>query len=147
MRNGAFKVYAIDVGTAQLDWKLRVDNRVVVMEGVNIKNVTPSSDMKDIDFICMDVSFISVKVFPKVIYNLLKSGGEVVILVKPQFEAKRHEVGDGGIITDETIWVRVVKEVVEAYCSLGFEFLGETESPVKGAKGNKEFLVYLKRTV
>lgn len=143
LESKARKVFAVDVGIAQLDWKLRTDSRVEVLEKTNIKDVLPSKNISDVDFICVDVSFISVKTFAKNLKMLLKKGGDLIILVKPQFEAKREEVGTGGIVMDDVIRKRVIHEVTQTYENIGFKKVGVIESPITGAKGNVEFLLYM----
>lgn len=141
----AKKVFAVDVGVAQLDWSLRTDSRVVVMEKTNIKNVKITSDISNIDFICVDVSFISVTTFVDVLYSLLNIDGELVILIKPQFEADRADVGDGGIIRDEEVHKNVIDKIIRNFSKEGFHNIGIIDSPILGAKGNKEFLAYFKK--
>ena len=143
LQNGAIKVYSVDVGYGQLDWKLRNDPRVVCMEKTNIRYL----EAKDIDerpsFVSIDVSFISLtKVLP-VVYELLEASGEVTALIKPQFEAGREKVGKKGVVRDPKVHMEVIKSVVSFARELGFEPSGLDFSPVKGPEGNIEYLLYL----
>lgn len=141
----AKKVFAVDVGVAQLAWSLRTDSRVVVMEKTNIKNIEITSELSNIAFICVDVSFISVTTFTDVLYKLLNTDGELVILIKPQFEADRVDVGVGGIIRDKEVHKNVVDKIISDFSKNGFQNIGIIDSPILGAKGNKEFLAYFKK--
>lgn len=145
LQNGASKVFAVDVGYGQLDYKLRVDERVVCMEKTNIRYVTPDDIGEALDFASCDVSFISLeKVLPAAI-NLLKDEAEMVCLIKPQFEAGREEVGKKGVVRDPKIHQKVIENVLEKSKEIGFSALGLTFSPVKGPEGNIEYLVHLKK--
>lgn len=142
LQNGASKVYAVDVGV-ELAWKLRCDERVVVMEKTNIRHCDKEKFGCEFDFICGDVSFISLKhVFP-VAEEVLKDGGECVFLIKPQFEARREEVGQGGIVRDFSVHLDVLKRVME-YTSL--VCTGVLPSPIKGGEGNIEYLARFRKT-
>lgn len=141
LQRGAARVYAIDVGTAQLDWKLRNDARVVVREQVNARYLTREDVPEPIDLAVADVSFISVTMILPVIPNLLASSAEMVILVKPQFELEREQVGKGGIIRDPRLHREACRRVEEAVQALGFR-TDIIPSPVLGAEGNREFLLY-----
>ena len=144
LQNGAAKVYAIDVGYGQLDWKLRTDARVVNMERTNIRNVTAEMLGQKLDFASIDVAFISLdKVLP-VIRNLLSCDGEAIALIKPQFEAGKERVGKNGVVRDPAVHVEVIRTVLFAAEELGFAPAGLTFSPVKGPKGNIEYLLYLR---
>lgn len=145
LNKSAKKVFAVDVGVAQLAWSLRTDSRVVVMEKTNIKNIEITSELLNIDFICVDVSFISVTTFTDVLYKLLNTDGELVILIKPQFEADRVDVGVGGIIRDKEVHKNVVDKIISDFSKNGFQNIGIIDSPILGAKGNKEFLAYFKK--
>lgn len=137
---GAAKVYAIDVGYGDLDWKIRTNPKVVVMERTNVRYVESLPD--SISLVTIDVSFISLdKVLP-VIANWLRPGGIVIALVKPQFEASSSEVGEGGIISDPAVHERVVQKVSDLLPSLGLERRGLIASPILGTEGNKEFLLW-----
>lgn len=140
LQHGARRVVALDVGHNQLDWRLRSDARVEVREGVNARSLAPEDFDERFDLITMDVSFISAtKILPALV-PLLKTGGLTVVLIKPQFEVGRGEVGKGGVVRDPAQHARVVEEVNACARSLGFEVRGTTESPVTGAEGNREFL-------
>ena len=144
LRRGARKVYAVDVGVGVLDWKLRNDNRVVVMEKTNIRNIEILGDVREFDFICVDVSFISLKLIIDNICKLLRNGGEVVLLIKPQFEAKKDEVDEGGIVKSDEVRDFVVNDINKFCIDKGLKNIGITKSPITGAKGNIEFLAYYK---
>lgn len=140
LQNDAQKVYAIDVGTNQLDWSLRNDERVDVREQTNARDLKPQDFDQKADLVVMDVSFISVKkIFPAIL-PLLKKEGRLISLIKPQFEVTREEVEEGGIITDTKKHERVVSEVNKFASNIGFRKLSVIDSPILGAKGNKEFL-------
>jgi 23S rRNA (cytidine1920-2'-O)/16S rRNA (cytidine1409-2'-O)-methyltransferase len=143
LQNGAHKVYAMDVGYGQLDWKLRTDPRVINMEKTNIRYIDCVSFPEKVDFISIDVSFISLHLILPVAAALLRDDGQVVCLVKPQFEAGRDQVGKGGIVRDKTIHRQVILNVMKyaEECKLVPE--GLTFSPVTGAKGNIEYLLLL----
>ncbi|MGN0713036.1 MAG: TlyA family RNA methyltransferase [Anaerovoracaceae bacterium] len=145
LQKGARKVYAVDVGYGQLDYKLRMDDRVVNMEKCNIRYLDPQTIEDPIDFISIDVSFISLKLVFPVAARLLREEGCLVCLVKPQFEAGREQVGKKGIVRDRKVHREVIEKVAAyaADCGLGPE--GLTFSPVTGAKGNIEYLMYLKK--
>jgi len=143
LKNGAIRVYAIDVGYGQLAWSLRTDNRVVNMERTNIRNVTQFDLGLPLDFASIDVAFISLtKVLP-VVKTLLSENGTVVALIKPQFEAGRAKVGKKGVVKDPLVHIEVITNIVTASEELGFIPIGLTYSPVKGPEGNIEFLIYL----
>jgi len=143
LKNGASKVFAVDVGYGQLAWELRTDQRVVCMERTNIRYVTREDIGETLDFASIDVSFISLtKVLP-VAYELLSDVGEVVALIKPQFEAGREQVGKKGVVREPEIHREVIVKVIEFAKGLGFKIKGLSFSPIKGPEGNIEFLVYL----
>ncbi|WP_347176166.1 TlyA family RNA methyltransferase [Tissierella sp. Yu-01] len=146
LKSGAKKVYAVDVGYNQLDWKIRNDNRVVVMERTNIRNVKSEDIEDEFDFISIDVSFISLKLVLPVAKNLLKNNGEIAALIKPQFEAGRDKVGKKGIVRNKDIHLEVIKHVIQFAETLGLVPNSLTFSPVTGATGNIEFLIYLKNS-
>ena len=141
LQRGAARVYAIDVGTAQLDWKLRTDPRVIVHEQVNARYLDREQVPEPIDLAVCDVSFISITMILPVLPNLLAERAEMVILVKPQFELERHQVGKGGIIRDPALHHQACRRVEEAVQRLGYgsEII---PSPILGAEGNQEFLLY-----
>jgi len=143
LQNGAKKVYCVDVGYGQLAWQLRTDSRVVNLERKNIRYLTVEDIPEKTDFATVDVSFISLKlVLPKV-YELLGENGLAVALIKPQFEAGRGEVGKKGVIKDAKTHLDVVCKVMTFTGELGFKIYGLTHSPVKGPKGNIEYLMYI----
>jgi 23S rRNA (cytidine1920-2'-O)/16S rRNA (cytidine1409-2'-O)-methyltransferase len=140
LQHGARRVVALDVGHNQIDWRLRTDPRVEVREGVNARHLKREEFAERFDLAVMDVSFISAtKVLPAIV-PLLNPGGRVVVLIKPQFEVGKGEVGKGGVVRDPAQHARVVEEVNSAACALGFTVLGVTDSPITGADGNREFL-------
>jgi 23S rRNA (cytidine1920-2'-O)/16S rRNA (cytidine1409-2'-O)-methyltransferase len=140
LQHGARRVVALDVGRNQLDYRLRTDARVEVREGVNARHLAPADFGERFDLAVMDVSFISAtKILPALV-PLLKDGGRLVVLIKPQFEVGKGEVGKGGIVSDPRQHARVVEEVNAAARALGLEVRGVTESPITGADGNREFL-------
>lgn len=145
LQNGAAKVFAVDVGYGQFAWKLRGDERVVNMERTNIRYVTKDDIGCELDFASIDVSFISLRLVLPVAYALLRSGGEVVALIKPQFEAGRSQVGKKGVVKDINVHYSVVKEILDFARSIDFSVLGLLFSPVKGPEGNIEYLAYLKK--
>ncbi len=143
LQQGAKKVFAIDVGYGQLDWKIRSDPRVVVMERTNIRYVTPQDLGEPLDLSVIDVSFISLKIVLPAIKALLKPSGQVLCLIKPQFEAGRDKVGKKGVVREPEIHKEVLDDFVQLANSLDFSILGLTFSPVKGPEGNIEFLAHL----
>ena len=144
LQQGARKVFAIDVGYGQLAWKIRSDNRVVVMERTNIRYVTPEQLGEPLDLSVVDVSFISLKLVLPVIKSLLKpESGQVLCLIKPQFEAGKEKVGKKGVVRDPAVHLEVLEMFVELARSLGFTIRSLTFSPVKGPEGNIEFLGHL----
>lgn len=143
LQQGAKKVFAIDVGYGQLDWKIRSDERVVVMERTNIRYVTPEDLGEPLDLSVIDVSFISLKIVLPAIKALLKPTGQVLCLIKPQFEAGKEKVGKKGVVREPEIHQEVLDSFVQTVTDLGFTILGLTFSPVKGPEGNIEFLGHL----
>ncbi len=144
LQQGAKKVFAIDVGYGQLDWRIRSDERVVVMERTNIRYVTPEDLGEPLDLSVIDVSFISLKIVLPTIKTLLKPGqGQVLCLIKPQFEAGKEKVGKKGVVREASTHKEVLDAFVELAHSLEFTILGMTFSPVKGPEGNIEFLAHL----
>ncbi len=144
LQNGAAKVYALDVGTNQLAYSLRVDPRVVVMEKTNIRDLD-TDDFERLDFISIDVSFISLNLVLPVASRLLKDGGQMVALVKPQFEAGREKVGKGGIVRDKAVHREVVENVIKYAENADLTPCGLSFSPITGAKGNIEYLLYMRK--
>ncbi len=144
LQQGARKVFAIDVGYGQLDWKIRSDERVVVMERTNIRYVTPEDLGEPLDLSVIDVSFIGLDIVLPTIKSLLKPGaGQVLCLIKPQFEAGKENVGKKGVVRDPKVHQMVLDNFVSLVTGLGFKILGLTFSPVKGPEGNIEFLSHL----
>ena len=143
LQQGAKKVFAIDVGYGQLDWKIRSDERVVVMERTNIRYVTPEDLGEPLDLSVIDVSFIGLEIVLPTIKTLLKPTGQVLCLIKPQFEAGKENVGKKGVVRDPKIHQMVLDNFVALVDGLGFKILGLTFSPVKGPEGNIEFLGHL----
>lgn len=145
LQNGAVKVYSVDVGHGQLAWKLRQDERVVCMEKTNIRYVT-NEDIPDlIDFSSIDVSFISLTKVLGPVRNLLADNGQVVCLIKPQFEAGREKVGKKGVVRDKKVHIEVIEMVVEFAKSIGFNVLNLDFSPIKGPEGNIEYLLHIEK--
>ncbi|MBR6771356.1 MAG: TlyA family RNA methyltransferase [Lachnospiraceae bacterium] len=145
LQNGAKKVYAIDVGHGQLDWKLRNDSRVVCMEKTNFRYMRPQ-DIEEIpDFATVDVSFISLTRILLPARNILAQGGQMVCLIKPQFEAGREKVGKKGVVREPEIHKEVVAKVIDYVDLLGFEWLGLDYSPIRGPEGNIEYLLHIRK--
>ena len=145
LQQGARKVFSIDVGYGQLAWKLREDPRVVCMERTNIRNVTPEDLGDPLDLSVVDVSFISLKLVLPVIFRLLKPEGQVLCLIKPQFEAGKDKVGKKGVVRDPQTHCEVLERFLETAHEIGFSVRNLTFSPVKGPEGNIEFLGHLSR--
>ncbi len=146
LQNGAKKVFAVDVGYGQFAWKLRQNERVVNMERTNIRYVTPDDIGEPIDFASIDVSFISLRLVLPVAKELLADNGEIVALIKPQFEAGREQVGKKGVVKDIKVHFEVIKTVLDFARETGFFVAGLSFSPIKGPEGNIEYLAYLKKT-
>ncbi|WP_129597798.1 TlyA family RNA methyltransferase [Anaerophilus nitritogenes] len=143
LQNGATKVFSIDVGYGQLDWKLRQDDRVIVMERTNIRYVEKEDINEEIDFASIDVSFISLKLVLPVLKKLMKINGEIICLIKPQFEAGRDKVGKKGVVRDIKVHKEVIENVLSFALEAGFTIKGLSFSPIKGPEGNIEYLGYL----
>lgn len=143
LQNGAVKVYAVDVGHGQLDWKLRNDERVVCMEKTNIRYVTPEDIADPIQFASIDVSFISLTKVLEPVRALLTEDGQIVCLIKPQFEAGREKVGKKGVVREKSTHLEVIDMVIRFAVSIGFEILNLEFSPIKGPEGNIEYLLHL----
>lgn len=143
LQNGAVKVYAVDVGHGQLAWKLRNDDRVICMEKTNIRYVTPEDIGDRIEFASIDVSFISLTKVLGPVKQLLTDDGQVVCLIKPQFEAGREKVGKKGVVREKSVHLEVIEMVMGYAGSIGFGILGLEFSPIKGPEGNIEYLLYL----
>ncbi len=149
LRRGARHVVALDVGHGQLAWRLRQDERVSVLEHVNARYLSDDdlpAEWRAFDIVTIDVSFISLRLILPAVPPRLRHGGDVVALVKPQFEAGRQDVGKGGIVKDAAVRERVVHEVVEAAAALGLARVASTPSPIEGMEGNVEWLVHLRRS-
>ena len=144
LQNGAVKVYSVDVGHGQLDWKLRNDERVVCMEKTNIRYVTPEDIGEPVDFSSIDVSFISLTKVLMPIRDYLTDKGQIVALIKPQFEAGREKVGKKGVVREKSTHIEVVTMILDYASTHGFHVLDLTFSPIKGPEGNIEYLVHLK---
>ncbi len=146
LQNGACKVYAIDVGRGQLAWKLRQDMRVICMEKTNIRYVTPEDLGEPVDFSSIDVSFISLTKVLLPVRNYLRNQGQIVALIKPQFEAGREKAGKKGAVRERSTHVEVI-EMVKAYAlSIGFDLLNLEYSPIRGPEGNIEYLIHLEKS-
>ena len=146
LQHGARRVYAVDVGYGQLAWRLRQDPRVVSLERRNIRTLDPGEIPEPADLVVVDTSFISLRLVLPRVWELVAPGGEVVALVKPQFEVGREHVGKGGVVRDPGLRERALRSVLEAARDLGFQVMGTAESPVPGAKkGNVELLAHLRR--
>ena len=146
LQNGAKKVFAIDVGRGQLDWKLRNDPRVICMEKTNIRYVTPEDLGEEIDFSSIDVSFISLTKVLEPIRNYLAKDGEIVALIKPQFEAGREKVGKKGVVREKSTHREVIQKIMDYAMSIGFDLCALDFSPIKGPEGNIEYLIHLKKS-
>ena len=144
LQNGAKRVYAIDCGTNQLDYKLRIDDRVVSMENTNARYLT-KNDLNNeiIDFVSVDVSFISLKKIIPIIKDILNEDGKAVLLIKPQFEAGKELVSKGGVVKDKNIHIAIINEIINYCISFKFKIIGIDYSPIKGPAGNIEYLLYV----
>ena len=147
LQNGAVKVFAIDVGYGQLDWSLRTDERVINMERTNVRNVTPEDIGELIDLASIDVAFISLEKVLPAVKTMLKPAGEIVALIKPQFEAGREKVGKKGVVRDPKVHLEVIHNVVDMAREMNFVTRELTFSPVKGPEGNIEYLIWLSKDV
>ena len=146
LQNGAKKVYAVDVGYGQLDWKLRNDARVVCMERTNARYLTHEEIPEELDFASVDVSFISLKLIFPALYGLLREGGEIACLIKPQFEAGREKVGKKGVVRDPAVHLEVLEHFLIHAKENHFTVLGITYSPIRGPEGNIEYLGFLRKS-
>ena len=146
LQNGAVKVYSVDVGHGQLDWKLRNDDRVVCMERTNMRYVTEEDIDEPAQFVSIDVSFISLTKILPAVYRVLEDGGQVVALIKPQFEAGREKVGKKGVVRDKKVHEEVIEKICSFAASNGFELHHLDYSPIKGPEGNIEYLLHMKKT-
>lgn len=145
LQRGAAKVYGIDVGYGQVHEKIRENPKVIVQERTNLRHLDISK-IEKVDLVTLDLSFISVLKVIEVVAEILKNNGQLIVLIKPQFEAERHQVGKGGIIKDFKVHQEVIEKVTNNIISYGFKLIGVTESPITGATGNKEFLAYFIKT-
>lgn len=145
LQNGAVKVYSVDVGYGQLDWKLRQDERVICMEKTNIRYVVPEDIDEPAAFASIDVSFISLTKVLLPVRNLLTADGQIACLIKPQFEAGREKVGKKGVVRDPAVHREVIEKVIAYAQSISFEILGLEYSPIKGPEGNIEYLLHLRK--
>lgn len=143
LQRGVRKVYGVDVGYGQVHEKIRHDDRVIVMERTNLRQLKALPEK--VDLVTLDLSFISVLKVINVVKNLLKDAGKLIVLIKPQFEAEKHQVGKGGIVKDPAVHQEVIKKVTEGIQAEGFDLIGVIESPIEGTTGNKEFLAYFER--
>lgn len=146
LQNGASKVYAVDVGHGQLDWKLRNDERVICMEKCNFRYVTSDEIPEQIDFAATDVSFISLTKILIPAYNLLKKDAYMVCLIKPQFETTKEKVGKKGVVRDPAVHKEVIEKVISFSEDIGFETVNLDFSPIRGPEGNIEYLLLIKKT-
>ena len=140
LQNGAKKVYGVDVGHGQVHEKIRNDDRVVIMERINLRHLKELPDQ--VDLVTLDLSFISVLKVIDVVKNLMKPDGKLVVLIKPQFEAEKHQVGKGGIVKNQSVHQEVIDKVTTGIEAAGFKLVGIVPSPIKGGDGNIEFLGY-----
>ncbi len=145
LKNGAKKVYSVDVGYGQLAWSLRQDERVVNMERTNIRYISTEQIPEPIDMAVMDLSFISVKLVLPAVCSLLKDEGELICLIKPQFEAGREDVGKKGVVRDKNVHLAVINAILEFAPSVGMTVMGLDFSPIKGPEGNREYLCFMKK--
>lgn len=147
LKNGAAKVYSVDVGYGQLAWSLRNDERVVNMERTNIRYISSEQIPEPLDICVMDLSFISVKLVLPAVCALLKEDAQLVCLIKPQFEAGREEVGKKGVVRDNAVHLSVIESVLSFAPTVGMTVMGLDFSPIKGPEGNREYLCYMKKGV
>ncbi len=145
LKNGAEKVFAVDVGYGQLAWSLRQDERVVNMERTNIRHISPEQIPEALDLAVADLSFISLKLVLPAISSVLKDKAELVCLIKPQFEAGKDEVGKKGVVRDESVHLAVIESILDFVPTIGLTVLGLDYSPIKGPEGNIEYLCYMKK--
>ncbi len=146
LQNGARRVYAVDVGYGQLDWKLRSDERVVCLERTNARYLSAEQIPEPLDFASIDVSFISLKLIFPALYPLLREGGEIACLIKPQFEAGREKVGKKGVVRDPAVHLEVLQQFLQHAKENNFTVLGITYSPIRGPEGNIEYLGFLRKS-
>ena len=147
LQRGAKKVFGVDVGYGQVAEKIRHDNRVELLERTNLRELRDYDIGQKVDLITLDLSFISLLKIMDAVVSLLKDDGQLITLIKPQFEARREDVGRGGIIKDSSVHQEVIDRVTQGIEGYGFKLIGVVESPITGAEGNKEFLAYFKRAL
>lgn len=147
LQHGASKVYSIDVGYGQLAWKLRQDERVIVLEKTNVRYLTEEQVPEKADFASIDVSFISLTKIIEAVRGRLKDEAELVCLIKPQFEAGKEKVGKNGVVKDKKVHTEVIETIIQYMCDRQFEVKGLEFSPIKGPAGNIEYLLYLKNVI
>ncbi len=146
LQNGAAKVYSVDVGYGQLDWKLRNDERVVNLERTNVRYITEEQVPDQIDFFSVDVCFISLELVLPAVRPLLRENAEAVCLIKPQFEAGRGNVGKNGVVRDKSVHAAVIRKIYDFCLNNGFDVLDLSYSPIKGPEGNIEYLLYIRKS-
>ena len=146
LQHGVSKAYAVDVGYGQLDWKLQTDSRVISMERTNARYLTPEVLGEKVDFVSIDVSFISLDKILPAVNEVLQEAGEVIALIKPQFEAGKEKIGKKGVVKDPKVHLNIIENIFILVKNLGFVIKGLTYSPVKGPEGNIEYLLWLKKT-
>lgn len=154
LQNGAKKIFGLDVGYGQVHEKIRQHDQVVVIERTNLRHTDkvleilsgdPDLENNQVDLVTLDLSFISILKVLETVVAVLKPNGQLITLIKPQFEAEKHEVGKGGIVKDEKVHKKVIEKVTSGIVAQGFELIGVIDSPIQGATGNKEFLAYFKK--
>ena len=143
LQHGATRVTAVDVGYGQLHWKLRSDPRVTVIERTNVRHLSARAVPEAVELVCIDVSFISLKIVVPVILPFVKRPGYIICLIKPQFEVGKRLVGKGGVVRDPTLHKRVIQDLSSTFTDMGLHQLGVIPSPILGPKGNQEYLAYL----
>jgi 23S rRNA (cytidine1920-2'-O)/16S rRNA (cytidine1409-2'-O)-methyltransferase len=146
LQNGAAKIFGVDVGHGQVHEKISTNSRVVLLENTNLRNLTPEMLGEPVDFVSLDLSFISVLKVMEAVVACMKPNAHLIVLIKPQFEARRSDVGRGGIIKDAAVHTAVVATVTQGIQAYGFKLIGVIESPITGTMGNKEFLAYFVRS-
>jgi len=147
LKNGAEKVYSVDVGYGQLAWSLRQDKRVVNMERTNIRYISENEISELLDIAVMDLSFISIKLVLPAVASVIRDGADLVCLIKPQFEAGREEVGKKGVVRDKSVHLSVIESVLDFVPSIGLSVMGLDYSPIKGPEGNIEYLCWLRKGI
>jgi 23S rRNA (cytidine1920-2'-O)/16S rRNA (cytidine1409-2'-O)-methyltransferase len=146
LQNGAQKVYAVDVGYGQLAWKLRKDDRVIVIERTNARHISPQMIPEPVDYVSIDVSFISLRLIVPPALPLMKLDAGIIALIKPQFEVGKGQVGKGGVVRDRRLHQTVVSAMRDFFMSLPLRYYGDVPSPILGPKGNREFLAFMRKT-